>query len=490
MEGIEVELQPFTRQWRRPRPGDGTCSSSGTTDGGEAEESSHSSSISAALGPAQHGYGCLVCGKAPAKNCARCGCASYCSPQCQRRDHSDGQHKKTCKMLHKLFAEKKALEEQLFALDPPTSVGQFLHTDNASLTDVSKLTTSYYVCLLNLVQILSRDESWRMKKTPYYDRSASTTVTTGTAGSSARGNPQALLLALDIGLNLVHLERADLRARLLIPPIYIELGMLQEAYDYIKYWCLPETTEMIMDQVTMEITTEEAMAMPYLELTREDMLESPEEWIDFDMLYTSCGMVFELALIKVKLSLREEHQSQADELKRQARMLLSAVHRLNPHLLPHLGTWDAKSDQPAAVDELLQRHPPGFDLQCRMGNPGGRTIDEAVAVWQRDMVIWDADKGAMAFLASFSSNLEEQLVALPERIDDAQGKMREEAEALAARLQQENPNLSVDGIMMHPQMAALMAKHLQQSRGEDDVDDGDDDELVDDNDMGDEDASS
>ena len=93
-------------------------------------------------------------------------------------------------------------------------------------------------------------------------------------------------------------------------------------------------------------------------------------------------------------------------------------------------------------------------------------------------------------MASFSSNLEENLVALPERIDDAQGKMREEAEALASRLQQENPNLSVDGTMMHPQMAALMAKHLQQSRGEDGVDDGDDDELVDDNDMGDEDASS
>ena len=37
---------------------------------------------------------------------------------------------------------------------------------------------------------------------------------------------------------------------------------------------------------------------------------------------------------------------------------------------------------------------------------------------------------------------------------------------------------------------ALMAKHLQQSRGEDGVDEGDDDELVDDNDMGDEDASS
>ena len=147
-----MELQPFTRQWRRPRRG--------TTDGGETEEPSSSST---ALGPAQHGYGCLVCGKAPAKNCARCGCASYCSPQCQRRDHSDGQHKKTCKMLHKLFAEKKALEEQLFALDPPTSVGQFLHTENASLTEVSKLTTSYYVCLLNLVQILSRVRCTRAK---------------------------------------------------------------------------------------------------------------------------------------------------------------------------------------------------------------------------------------------------------------------------------------------------------------------------------------
>lgn len=460
MEGIEVELQPFTRQWRRPRPG---CSAS--------DEPTSPPSTYAPEEPAAVQYGCLVCGKVPAKNCARCGCASYCSQECQLRDHSDGQHKKTCKTLHRLFVEKKALEEQIFVLDPPTSVGQFLH-ENAS-TDISRLTTSYYVCLLNLVQILSRDESWRMKKTPYYNRPASSSGT-----GTTHGNPQALRLALDIGLNLVHLERADLRARLLIPPIYIELGMLQEAYDFIKYWCLPETTEMIMDQVTLEITTEEAMAMPYLELAGENMKESPEEWIDFDMLYTSCGNVFELALIKVKLALKEGNKAEADELKRQARMLLSAVHKLNSNLLPHLGKWDAKSDQPAAVEELLQRHPPGFDLQCRMGNPGGRTIDEAVAIWQRDMVIWDSDKEAMVFLASFCSNLEENLIPLPERIDDTQGKMREEAEALAARLQRENPNLSVDGIMMHPEMAALMAKHLQQSRGDDREDDDDDDEHV------------
>jgi len=388
-------------------------------------------------------------------------------------------------MLHKLFAEKKALEEQLFALDPPTSVGQFLH-ESAS-TDVSKLTTSYYVCLLNLVQILSRDESWRMKKTSYYDRTISADAT---SGSSVHGNPQALRLALDIGLNLVHLERADLRARLLIPPIYIELGMLQEAYDFIKFWCLPETTEMIMDQVTLEITTEEAMAMPYLELKGEDTKEAPEEWIDFDMLYTSCGMVFELALIKVKLALKEQNKAEADELKRQARMLLSAVHKLNPNLLPHLGKWNVNSDQPAAVDELLQRHAPGFDLQCRFGNPGGRTIDEAVAIWQRDMVIWDSDKDAMSFMASFCSNLEDNLIPLPERIDDTQGKMREEAEALAARLQKDNPNLSVDGIMMHPEMAALMAKHLQQSRGDGREDDDGDGDLIVHNEMEEEMASS
>lgn len=293
-----------------------------------------------------------------------------------------------------------------------------------------------------------------MTKTDYYHRP-----------DGSDGNPLALRMAVDIGLDLLYLEREDLRARLLIPPIYIELGMLQEAYDYLKFWIQPETTEMIMDLVTMEISAEEAMTKSFLDLKNEDMTESPETWIDFDMLYTSCGMVFELAVLKLKVAQQYEGKV-ADELHHQVRLLLSAVHKLNPHLLPPLGKWDASTGEPAAVQELLMQQRPGFDLQCRMGNAGGRSLEEAVSIWQRNLVICHGDDDVMTFLASFCSNIDENLVELPNQIDDVDGKMREEAEALAARLQREQPNLSADGIMMHPEMAVLMAKHLQKSRGE------------------------
>ena len=39
---------------------------------------------------------------------------------------------------------------------------------------------------------------------------------------------------------------------------------------------------------------------------------------------------------------------------------------------------------PPALSTLLDKHPPGFELQYKMGNPGGQTLDEAVAIWQRD----------------------------------------------------------------------------------------------------------
>jgi len=441
----------FTKDWRRPRPV--------IRDAMEEEDQSPDVVEQTPAWPSpEPTYGCLVCGKLPSpgskhQKCARCHCATYCSRDCQLKDYNEGGHKATCKVLKKLWDEKKSLEAELYALESPVEVGNFFH--ELPPTDAKTLTSKYYICLLNIVQILAREEGWRMTKTDYYHRP-----------DGSAGNPLALRMALDVGLDLLHLERGDLRARLLIPPIYMELGMLQEAYDYLKFWIQPEATEMIMDLVTMEISAEEAMTKPFLDLQDEDMTESPETWIDFDMLYTSCGMVFELALLKLKVAQQYEGKI-ADELKRQVRLLLSAVHKLNPHLLPPLGKWDASSGEPAAVQELLMQQRPGSDLQCRMGNAGGRSLEEAVSIWQRDMVICHGDEEVMKSLASFCSNVDDNLVELPNQIDDADGKMREEAEALAARLQREQPTLSADGIMMHPEMAALMAKHLQQSRGAD-----------------------
>ena len=89
-----------------------------------------------------------------------------------------------------------------------------------------------------------------------------------------------------------------------------------------------------------------------------------------------------------------------EDLEQQVRLLLSLVHKWNPQLLPKLGGfYDIKTGAtsnktcaeedgvtvpatPPAMSTLLDKHPPGFELQFKMGNPGGQTVDEAVAIWQ------------------------------------------------------------------------------------------------------------
>mmetsp|Transcript_12781 Transcript_12781/g.19134 ORF Transcript_12781/g.19134 Transcript_12781/m.19134 type:complete len:125 (-) Transcript_12781:298-672(-) len=117
------------------------------------------------------------------------------------------------------------------------------------------------------------------------------------------------------------------------------------------------------------------------------------------------------------------------------------------------------------MDTLLNAHPPGFELQYKMGNPGGRTTEEAASIWQRDMIVWHTNKDAMAYLSDFCSDLSGNVIDLnllrtDDDDNDDSGRKRAEAEELAARLQRENPDINADGIMMHPEMAALMLKHL------------------------------
>src|SRR5437868_4558052 len=64
--------------------------------------------------------GCFVCGKLPAKVCARCRRIRYCSRECQKSDYKE--HKKGCfapitenteqKQQIQLKGEKKAYDEQ------------------------------------------------------------------------------------------------------------------------------------------------------------------------------------------------------------------------------------------------------------------------------------------------------------------------------------------------------------------------------------------
>ena len=94
------------------------------------------------------------------------------------------------------------------------------------------------VALLQLVQLLGRGESWRVSRIHQSNNSNSnnTTASNTTAIPSGRrrgpGNPLSRELAIDIAHRLLHLDRTDLRVRLLIPSLLLEGGYYEEAYDF------------------------------------------------------------------------------------------------------------------------------------------------------------------------------------------------------------------------------------------------------------------
>ncbi len=442
-----------------------------------------------------------------------------------------------CTAIAKLWEEKKRLEDyfwegkktkstnpfddddddEIYHMYP--TVGKFWHDQPNS--EMQSNTVQYAVTLLQLIQLLGRGESWRVSKI----QQSSSSISNNTTQSIRRrrrgeGNPLAREHAIDLAFQLLHLDRTDMRVRLLIPSLLLEGDYYHEAYDYLKYWLQAETSMMIMDLALMgdEVEkVEEDQRIPFWGMRGEDLFESPEQWMDGEMIYPSIGMVFELAYLKCTLlcslrsgqfSPKELHGIDAEkciavgeeELERQVTVLLSLVHKWNPNLLPNLAEHytirdgGASTDKDASVvnedgvfvpttppglDALLNKHPPGFELQYKMGNPGGQTLDEAVAIWQRDMILWHVvDPMAMEYLANFSSNLQEKLVTVeslkgvpqngsspiscPMEYQDNEenANKRKEAEELVKRLKQENPERTMDQIMMHPDMAQLMIKHL------------------------------
>jgi len=439
----------------------------------------------------------------------------------------------------------------------------------------------YCGVLLQLVQLLGRAEAWRVSRMPppsaWNDR---ITCAANGLYQRGPINPLAQEVALDLAFSLLYLDRTDMRVRLLIPSLLLMEGgkggrYIGEAYDYLKYWLRAESSMMVMDLALMGGSEDSAKGIPFLGDRGNDMLEPPEKWMDGDMVYPSVGMVFELAFLKChlmillkdgyfeqilngenrRLMMKDESGSSASsnakggeenrfvgsstsgshedittisfakravdvgesELRRQVHILLSLVHKWNPHLLPALGEpynintgaspsslSNTNPDQqsrtkntddrsifipptPPALSTLLDKKPPGFELQYRMGNAGGQSFDEAVSIWQRDMILWHyVNPKTMMFLSEFCRDLEKNLVNVSgltgccessrgtdnfnsigsgengdeasDVMDDA--KKREEAEDLVAKLQKENPDRTLDQIMMHPEMAQLMIKHL------------------------------
>jgi hypothetical protein len=459
-------------------------------------------------------------------------------------DFGEGKHKSHCLALGKLWQEKERIESCLWHgtvdvtcsddggkstnpfdddyLDPEEHkrkrqheyavVGNFWHDQPQS--PLQKQTHTYCVVLLQLVQLLGRAESWRVSR-----------IVTGQRGTFDRSscwrtkalNPLSIELALDLAFQLFHLDRTDRRVRLLIPSLLLEGGYYQEAYNFIKYWTKADGCLMILDLALPGGAEDDNQAWDSFDDKDHDMLESPTVWMDSEIVYPSIGMVFELAYFKchmlVLLKIKQEisvksdiqchqlldHLADADvkELENQVDLLLSVVHKWNPHLLPKLGkeSYDVcfgasssssshstnKNDPrtPPALDSLLNLHPPGFELQYSFGNPGGGSIDEASSIWQRDMVLWHVmNPLTMEYLSKFCKNLEVSLVdtsLLTGEVSDSvydiatsnrqeeqrnAAAQRKEAEELVARLQNENPDRTMDQIMMHPDMAALMIKHL------------------------------
>lgn len=392
-------------------------------------------------------------------------------------------------------------------------VGKFWYNPPSSA--LQRNTNQYCVVLLQLVQLLGRAESWRVSRIVNGRELESDGLNSNIPWRNNPLNPLSLELAIDIAFTLFHLDRTDRRVRLLIPSLLLEGMYYQEAYNFLKFWTRAEGCLSILDLALPGGSNEhETDSCKYTEMEDQDMMESPIHWMDGEIVYPNVGMVFELAHLKCHFMILKSKQNLSDQnlfnwmecldsvsedgLKHQVHLLLSLVHKWNPHLLPKLGqeTYDVHhgalsfSDGkdslnnprlPPALDSLLNLHPPGFELQYSFGNPGGGSIDEAASIWQRDMILWHAmNPLTMEYLSLFCKNLEANLVdtsAFAGVIDDEVAKgdtakssrveemknaaeQRKEAEELVARLRREQPNRTMDQIMMHPDMAALMIKHL------------------------------
>mmetsp|Transcript_19372 Transcript_19372/g.23802 ORF Transcript_19372/g.23802 Transcript_19372/m.23802 type:complete len:551 (-) Transcript_19372:175-1827(-) len=545
----------FTREWKRP--------DTAWCDIHEPNKIVAGDSITEEFQEKKN-YPCLVCGTFPAiHKCGRCRSTSYCSLGCQKKDFTMGRHKENCKLIGNLFKEKHDLEELMWSRTDCSDLFGDESTDHANSNDEesngvggnlsSKLplvgqfwieggnggggssvkafskdaaksfqeqqnqqkshpstaiTTKYCTCLLKLVQLLGRDESWRVKKTSYHpvtrqhkeqhnsekDYNNSTTSFNDFCNEELlplAGNPLALERSLDMALNLLHLDRTDMRVRSCIPSLFIEMGRLQDAFDYIKFWLQPSTTAIIetLNQNEYDDLQEEILSRPFLNFSGQDITKSVLDISsagsavhDFNLFYPNVGMVFELALIKIKLSKffqsvsssledlphelnSTESENQSTMLKKEANVLLSTVHGLNSHLLPPMGDYVVPSvsggGPPAAVQELLN-HMPGYDLQYRMGNAGGGSKEEAIGIWQKDMVIWDNDRQAMEFLRDFCADLATNLLDYPR--DNSYAKATDKAKELITKLKEKNPKMSADQIMMHPEMAKLMLEQIQECK--------------------------
>jgi len=412
-------------------------------------------------------------------------------------------------LLHSFFAEKRQLEELIWSVSidagvessatlcAVAEVGKFWvdvprandarNPDTVSSDKIPATTTKYCACLLKLVQILGRAESWRMKKTPYHPTQrlseSSRIYSSPSQLSSLSGNPLALDLAIDIAFNLLYLDRIDMRVRHCIPALLLERGQIQRAYDFIKFWLLPSSCVFLEELVQGEydLTNDsngferEIISRPFLHLHNQDMLEDPQIWMDFHSVYTGVGMVFELSYIKIQLSKAyTENSPEYEKLHAQARLLFATVHAMNGHLIPPMAAYvvpasGEKAPPPAAIHELLNHMPPGMDLQYQWGNAGGGSIKEAAGIWQRDMLIWDNDPTvSMKVLCTFAKDLLENRSNIPVVPESDPGRTiaLEKAKKLVKELKDkyQDSALSADQIMMHPEMAKLMLEQLHEQK--------------------------
>ncbi|KAL9949845.1 hypothetical protein D7B24_007986 [Verticillium nonalfalfae] len=328
---------------------------------------------------------CQACGTASGslQRCAGCTGVLYCSKPCQTSQWSS--HKKTCKLVG---ARRKAYEDAEDDLrnaepdpfTPPnvfeTSVGHFY-----AIPETRPYMRARYALTQTLIHL---------------------------------DTVPSLEEALDHGLDMLRLNRSDeLGLRHQLPSVMVHLGREQEAYDFVKWWVAHADDESHLKDMPDS---------PFLDLENANALEP----VDLFVRRKSAGTLelHSLALIKIRLLfalqsaekavagaagctvqekialLEAAHHSSAitrhsdsllilaedpkpvvDELARQVREVVTAVHRANKHLLDAMAQPDTDPGIAAASYVVGSR-------------------EEAHAARSHSLRAWKGTPGALELLAS------------------------------------------------------------------------------------------
>ncbi|KAM0276840.1 hypothetical protein ACHAQH_006316 [Verticillium albo-atrum] len=316
------------------------------------------------------------------QRCAGCKAVLYCTRQCQTSQWPS--HKNTCKLIR---ARRKAYtdaEHDLRNAEPDpfippnvfeTSIGHFYSIPE---------TRPYMRARHELAQLLGRLDT-----------------------------RVSLEDMIDHGFDMLHLSRGDdLGVRHGLPAVMVRLGREQEAYDFLKWWVTHADDESYLEDMPDS---------PYLDLKNANALEPVDLFVGQRLPKTFD--LHSLALIKIRLlldlrkaekvvddakdlpteekmslleaanlsgaitrqadslpTLAEDPKPVVDEVTRQVREVVAALHKVNKHLL-----------------EMMIHPGPDFGSPNTSYTDGSR--EEAHAARSHSFRAWRGTPGAIEILA-------------------------------------------------------------------------------------------